>query len=158
MADYELTYGGQSLALDAVDGTEEPFGLNIGKMLSTTGRVTFDPGFGNTASSTSSITFIDGDEGILRYRGYPIDQLAEHSTFLEVSYLLIYGELPTATQLEDFTNRISRHTLLHEDLKRFFDGFPRDAHPMPVLSSAVSALSTFYQDSLSIRDIDQIEL
>jgi citrate synthase len=120
--------------------------------------VTLDPGFVNTAATTSAITYIDGDAGILRYRGYPIEELAEHSSFLEVSYLLIYGELPTATQLEDFTKRINRHTLLHEDLKRFFDGFPRDAHPMPVLSSAVSALSTFYQDSLSIRDLDQIEL
>src|SRR5664279_1854348 len=96
----------------------------------------------------SAITYIDGDAGILRYRGYPIEQLAEKSTFIEVSYLLIYGELPTTDQLEKFTTSIQRHTLLHEDLKRFFDGFPRNAHPMPVLSSAVSALSTFYQDAL----------
>ena len=112
----------------------------------------------NTASCTSAITYIDGDAGILRYRGYPIDQLAEKSSFLEVTYLLIYGELPTADQLDDFDQRIRRHTLLHEDLKQFFKGFPRDAHPMPVLSSAVSALSTFYQDSLDPFDEEQVEI
>jgi citrate synthase len=120
--------------------------------------VALDVGFVNTASCTSAITFIDGDAGILRYRGYPIDQLAEHSTFLEVSYLLIHGELPTAEQLERFDGSIRRHTLLHEDLKQFFNGFPRDAHPMPVLSSAVSALSTFYQDSLDPFNDEQVEL
>ena len=112
----------------------------------------------NTASCTSAITYIDGDAGILRYRGYPIDQLAEQSSFLEVTYLLIYGELPTADQLGEFDQRIRRHTLLHEDLKLFFNGFPRDAHPMPVLSSAVSALSTFYQDSLDPFDEEQVEI
>jgi len=157
MADFELHAAGETLAVDAVDGTEEPFGLNISKLLSTTGRVTFDPGFGNTASSTSAITFIDGDAGILRYRGYPIDQLAEHSTFLETSYLLICGELPTKAQLDDFEARIKTHTLLHEEFKSFFAGFPRDAHPMPVLASGVSALSTFYQDSLDPFDPDQVE-
>jgi citrate synthase len=147
-------------ALDlAVHGaTEGAAGVDISKLLSTTGLVTYDPGFGNTASCTSQITYIDGDAGILRYRGYPIDELAGKSTFTEVSYLLIYGELPNADQLADFTTKISRHTLLHEDLKRFFDGFPRDAHPMPVLSSAVSALSTFYQDSLNPFDDAQVEL
>jgi citrate synthase len=160
MTDQQVTlqHAGGTLDLPIVPAAEGNDGIDVSKLLSATGYVTLDPGFVNTAATTSAITYIDGDEGILRYRGYPIEQLAEHSSFLEVSYLLIYGELPTATQLEDFTNRISRHTLLHEDLKRFFDGFPRDAHPMPVLSSAVSALSTFYQDSLSIRDIDQIEL
>src|SRR4051794_5100830 len=158
MSDYELRYGGESLSLDAVDGTEEPYGLNISKLLSTTGRVTFDPGFGNTASSESAITFIDGDAGILRYRGYPIEQLAEHSTFPETSYLLICGELPTQHELADFEQRIKSHTMLHEEFKSFFAGFPRDAHPMPVLSSAVSALSTFYQDSLDPFNADQVEL
>jgi citrate synthase len=153
-----LEHPGGSLELPVVAATEGNDGVDVSKLLSSTSYVTLDPGFVNTAATTSAITYIDGDAGILRYRGYPIEQLAENSTFLEVSYLLIYGELPTATELENFTKRISRHTLLHEDLKRFFDGFPRDAHPMPVLSSAVSALSTFYQDSLSIRDIDQIEL
>jgi citrate synthase len=157
MADYEIKHADGSLPLDAVDGTEPPFGLNIGKLLATTGRVTFDPGYGNTAPSVSAITFIDGDAGILRYRGYPIGQLAESSTFLETSYLLIYGELPTQAQLDDFTDRVCRHTMLHEDLTGFFAGFPRDAHPMPVLSSAVSALSTFYQDSLDPFDSDQVE-
>jgi citrate synthase len=143
--------------LAEVDGTEPPFGLNISKLLSTTGRVTFDPGYGNTAPSTSAITYIDGDAGILRYRGYPIDQLAESSTFLETSYLLIYGELPTASELEDFQGRIRKHTLLHEDLRNFFSGFPRDAHPMPVLSSAINALSTYYPDALDPFDENQVE-
>ncbi|WP_232661801.1 citrate synthase [Pseudonocardia sp. TRM90224] len=132
--------------------------FDISKLLPSTGLVTLDSGYGNTASCSSAITYIDGDAGILRYRGYPIDQLAENSTFLETSYLLIYGELPSKSELEAFTTKISRHTLLHEDLKRFFDGFPRDAHPMPVLSSAVSALSTFYQDSLDPFDSDAVEL
>ena len=117
------------------------------------------PATATPRACSSAITYIDGDAGILRYRGYPIDQLAEHSTFLEVSYLLIYGELPTAgPSSTTFTNKISRHTLLHEDLKAFFNGFPRDAHPMPVLSSAVSALSTFYQDSLDPFNADDVEL
>jgi citrate synthase len=112
----------------------------------------------NTAACSSQITYIDGDAGILRYRGYPIDQLAEKSDFIEVSYLLIYGHLPTKAELDGFNEKIKRHTLLHEDLKRFFEGFPRDAHPMPVLSSAVSALSTFYQDSLNPFDANQVEI
>jgi citrate synthase len=132
-------------------------GVDIGGLLSKGGLVTYDPGFVNTAACSSKITYIDGDEGILRYRGYPIDQLAERSTFAEVSYLLIYGELPTAAQLADFSDKISRHTLLHEDLKGFFDGFPRNAHPMPVLSSAVSALSTYYEDA-DPADPAQLEL
>jgi citrate synthase len=141
-----------------VPATEGSDGFDTSKLLARTGRVALDVGFVNTASCTSAITFIDGDAGILRYRGYPIDQLAEHSTFLEVSYLLIHGELPTAEQLERFDGSIRRHTLLHEDLKQFFNGFPRDAHPMPVLSSAVSALSTFYQDSLDPFNDEQVEL
>jgi citrate synthase len=112
----------------------------------------------NTASCESAITYIDGDKGILRYRGYPIEQLAEKSTFLETSYLLIYGHLPSASELSKFTEDIGKHTMVHEDLRRFFDGFPRDAHPMPVLSSAVSALSTFYQDSLDPFDERQVEI
>jgi citrate synthase len=152
------TPDGESLDLEIAEATEGAAGANIGKLLSTTGLVTFDSGFANTASCSSEITYIDGDAGILRYRGYPIDQLAEESTFLETSYLLIYGDLPTTDQLADFEGRIRRHTLLHEDLKRFFDGFPRDAHPMPVLSSAVSALSTFYQDALDPFDEADVEL
>ncbi|MDT4969864.1 MAG: citrate synthase [Pseudonocardiales bacterium] len=150
--------GGAELELPIAEATEGADGANISKLLASTGLVTYDPGFGNTASCTSAITYIDGDAGILRYRGYPIEELATGSTFLEVSYLLIYGELPSAEQLAGFEGKIRRHTLLHEDLKRFFEGFPRDAHPMPVLSSAVSALSTFYQDSLDPFDQEQVEL
>jgi citrate synthase len=153
-----VTPDGDKLDLDVRATTEGAPGADIGKLLSSTGLVTYDMGYANTASCTSQITYIDGDAGILRYRGYPIAELAEHSTFLETSYLLIYGELPTGEQLTDFEGRIRRHTLLHEDLKRFFDGFPRDAHPMPVLSSAVSALSTFYQDALDPFNEADVEL
>ncbi len=153
-----FSYNDHALDLKVVPATEGAPGVEISSLLSKAGVVTLDPGFTNTGSTTSAVTYIDGDAGILRYRGYPIEQLANGSTFLETSYLLIYGELPTADQLASFESRISRHTLLHEDLKRFFDGFPRDAHPMPVLSSAVSALSTFYQDSLDPFNDTQVEL
>jgi len=153
-----LKYPGGELDLEIVHATEGSDGIALGPLLAKTGYTTYDQGFVNTASTKSAITYIDGDAGILRYRGYPIEQLAEKSTFIEVSYLLIYGELPTAEQLEDFTTQIQRHTLLHEDLKRFFDGFPRNAHPMPVLSSAVNALSAYYQDSLDPLDNKQVEL
>jgi citrate synthase len=155
---YALSHNGQALALPVHPATEGSSGLDVSKLLGETGQVMLDPGFMNTASCTSAITYIDGDAGILRYRGYPIEELAERSSFLEVSYLLIYGELPTEQQLADFAGRIRVHTLLHEDLRRFFDGFPRDAHPMAVLSSAVSALSTFYQDSLDPFDRDHVEI
>ena len=158
MTDNVLNFPGGTLDLPFIDSSEGENGLGISSLLSATGNVTLDPGFFNTASCTSAITFINGEEGILRYRGYPIEQLAEKSTFLETSYLLIYGELPTPAQLADFESRITQHTMLHEDLRRFFDGFPRDAHPMPVLSSAVSALSTFYQDSLDPFDQEQVEI
>jgi citrate synthase len=154
-----LSYGEDSeLYLPVKPATEGSAGIEVTKLLATTGMVTLDPGFVNTAACSSEITYIDGDAGILRYRGYPIEQLAEQSSFLEVSYLLIYGELPTQAQLESFTKQISKHTLLHEDLKDFFNGFPRDAHPMPVLSSAVSALSTFYQDALNPFDEPNVDL
>ncbi|WP_336087147.1 citrate synthase [Nocardia sp. SSK8] len=153
-----LQYPGGEFPISVTSAAEGNDGLDLGKLLASTGYVTYDPGFMNTASTKSAITYIDGEAGILRYRGYPIDQLAGRSTFIEVSYLLIYGELPTQAQLDDFTDRIRRHTLLHEDLKRFFDGFPRNAHPMPVLSSAVNALSAYYQDSLDPRDPEQVEL
>ncbi len=153
-----LEFGGEQLELKVIPATEGSSGIEISKLLTTLGVITLDPGFTNTGSTTSKITYIDGDVGILRYRGYPIEQLAQKSTFLETSYLLIHGELPTPAELDSFTNRLSRHTMLHEDLKRFFDGFPRDAHPMPVLSSAVSALSTFYQDSLDPFNPEQVEL
>ncbi len=153
-----LHYPGGELELDIVGATEGSDGIALGSLLAKTGYTTFDEGFVNTASTESAITYIDGDAGILRYRGYPIEQLAEKSTFIEVCYLLIYGELPTQEQLDNFTGRIQRHTLLHEDLKRFFDGFPRNAHPMPVVSSAVNALSAYYQDSLDPFDDEQVEL
>ncbi|QKT06390.1 citrate synthase [Gordonia sp. X0973] len=153
-----FTYPGGQLELPILDATDGSDSVALGNFLSQTGMTTYDGGFVNTASCKSAITYIDGDQGILRYRGIPIDQLAERSTFIEVSYLLIYGELPTPTQLADFTEQIQRHTLLHEDLKRFFDGFPRNAHPMPVLSSAVNALSAYYQDSLDPKDPEQVDL
>ena len=153
-----LTHKDTELSLPVVPAVEGNDGLDISSLLKTTGDVTLDVGFVNTASCTSDITYIDGDAGILRYRGYPIEQLAEHSTFLETSYLLINGELPSATELEDFDQTLRRHTLLVEDMKQFFDGFHRDAHPMSVLASAVSALGTFYQDNLNPHDEDAREL
>jgi len=153
-----LTTGDKELQLPLVESTQGNDAYDISKLMKETGNVTLDPGFVNTAACRSAITYIDGDAGILRYRGYPIEQLADGSSFLETSYLLIYGELPTPVQLADFDARIRRHTLLHEDLRSFFNGFPRDAHPMPVLSSAVSALSTFYQDSLDPFDEEQVEI
>ncbi len=153
-----LRYDGGEIELPRLEAAEGNAGYDVSKLLKETGTVTYDPGFVNTAATSSAITYIDGDKGILRYRGYPIEELAEHSSFLEVSYLLIYGNLPTAAELDAFDQRIRRHTMLHEDLKGFFGGFPRDAHPMPVLSSAVSALSTFYQDSLDPFDDEQVEM
>jgi citrate synthase len=123
-----------------------------------TGYNTFDPGFVNTAATRSAITYIDGDEGILRYRGYAIEDVAANSTFLEVAWLLIYGELPTPSELEEFSEKVRHHTLLHEDLKHFFSALPHTAHPMSVLSSAVSALSTYYEDDLDPRDPEKVEL
>ncbi|MGS0685361.1 citrate synthase [Nakamurella sp. GG22] len=153
-----MRFGDQELELKVIPATEGSPGMDISKLLTTFGAITLDPGFTNTGSTTSAVTYIDGDAGILRYRGYPIEQLAQNSNFLETSYLLIHGELPSTDELSAFVQRISRHTMLHEDLKRFFDGFPRDAHPMPVLSSAVSALSTFYQDALDPFNPAQVEL
>src|ERR1700712_1773659 len=157
-SDVALSWSGGELPLRVIPATEGSDGIDTSKLLATTGQVALDIGFVNTAACTSAITYIDGDQGILRYRGYPIDELAGKASFLEVSYLLIYGELPTADQLAEFDQGIRRHTLLHEDLKQFFKGFPLDAHPMPVLSSAVSALSTFYQDSLDPFDQKQVEI
>jgi citrate synthase len=154
----KLSHPGGELELPTVPATDGNSGIDVSSLLKQTGLVTLDPGFVNTAACQSAITYIDGDAGVLRYRGYPIEQLAERSTFLEVSYLLIYGNLPSEAELADFEDRIRRHTLLHEDLRAFFAGFPRDAHPMPVLSSAVSALSTFYQDSLNPFDPEHVEI
>ncbi|MEZ5185365.1 MAG: citrate synthase [Candidatus Nanopelagicales bacterium] len=158
MSEFVLNGPDVNLELPVVAATDGESGLDSSKLLSSTGYVSLDTGFVNTAACTSAITYIDGNAGILRYRGYPIEQLAQQSTYLESSYLLIYGELPAADQLSAFDQRLRMHTILHEDLRRFFDGFPRDAHPMPVLSSAVSALSTFYQDSLDPFDDDEVEI
>ncbi|MEH1057465.1 citrate synthase [Micromonospora sp. CPCC 206171] len=158
MTEVKLDHPGGQLSMPVQAAVEGPAGIGVAKLLKETGMTTYDPGFVNTASCSSAITYIDGDAGILRYRGYPIEQLAEKSSFLEVSYLLIYGELPTQQQLTEFSDRIRRHSLLHEEMRRFFDGFPRDAHPMAVLSSAVSAISTFYQDSLDPFDAEHVEM
>ncbi len=153
-----LTFGdinAELPVLRAVDGRDA---VDWSSFTKQTGLTSLDQGFVNTASTKSSITYIDGDEGILRYRGYAIEDLAANSTFLEVAWLLIYGELPTAVELDNFTERIRRHTLLHEDLKHFFSALPHTAHPMSVLSSAVSALSTYYEDSLDPHDPEMVEL
>ncbi len=141
--------------LKSVDGASS---FDISTLMKQTGHSTLDQGFVNTAATKSAITYIDGDKGILRYRGYAIEDVAANSTYLEVAWLLIHGELPSPSELADFEERVRRHTLLHEDLRRFFDALPHTAHPMSVLSSAVSALSTFYEDSLSIHDPEQVEL
>lgn len=153
-----LTYPGGVAQFPIRKATQGADGIDFSTLTRQTGLTSLDPGFVNTAATSSAITYIDGEAGILRYRGYPIEQLAQNSTFLEVAWLLIYGELPSADELQSFDDRIRRHTLLHEDLRRFFSALPHDAHPMSVLSSAVSALSTFYQDSLSVHDPEQVEL
>ncbi|MGX1252672.1 citrate synthase [Streptomyces ambofaciens] len=142
-----LRYGDGEYTYPVIDSTVGDKGFDIGKLRAQTGLVTLDSGYGNTAAYKSAITYLDGEAGILRYRGYPIEQLAERSSFVEVAYLLINGELPTVDELSAFKDEITQHTLLHEDVKNFYKGFPRDAHPMAMLSSVVSALSTFYQDS-----------
>ncbi|MCC6624455.1 MAG: citrate synthase [Deltaproteobacteria bacterium] len=142
----KLTLGEQTIALDMLVGSEGERAIDIKPLRGKTGFITLDPGYVNTGSCESSITFIDGDQGILRYRGYPIEQLAQHSSFVEVCYLLTEGELPTEAQLHAFTNDLTRHSLLHEDLRRIFQAFPPKAHPMAILSSVVSALSSYYQD------------
>ncbi len=142
----KLNVDGKEFEFPLVEGTEKERGMDITSLRSKTGLITLDTGYMNTGSCSSAITFLDGEKGILRYRGIPIEVLAEKSNFVEVSYLLIYGELPTESQLKSFTNNLTRHTMLHEDMKRFFDGFPRDAHPMATLSAAVNTLSTFYQE------------
>lgn len=154
----KLKHGDTELELPIVTGSENERALDISKLRGTTGMVTIDQGYVNTGSTTSDITFLNGEEGVLRYRGYPIEQLAENCDFIEVAYLLIYGELPNAAQIEEFRSSIASHTMLHEDLKSFYDGFPRDAHPMAILSSVVGALSTFYQDSLDPHDPKQVQV
>lgn len=141
--------------MQSVDGAGS---IDFSTLTKKTGYTSFDHGFVNTASTKSAITYIDGDQGILRYRGYAIEDVAKNSSYLESAWLLIHGELPSASQLSEFEEKIRRHTLLHEDLRRFFDALPHDAHPMSVLSSAVSALSTYYEDSLDVHDPEQVEI
>ncbi len=148
-----ITLGDAKLEAPVVVGTENERAIDIAQLRATTGFVTLDPAFMNTASTKSAVTFIDGDKGILRYRGFPIEQLAENSTFVETAYLLIYGELPTDKQLRDWSEKLTRHSLLHEDLKHFFEGFPPTAHPMAIISAMVAALSSYYPDSLDVDNI-----
>ncbi len=150
-----LQLDGKTIDFPIKKGTIGPEVIDIRSLYADTGMFTYDPGFTSTASCESKITFIDGDEGVLLYRGYPIEQLAEHGDFLETCYLLLYGELPTATQKADFDYRIVRHTMVHEQMARFFQGFRRDAHPMAVMVASVGALSAFYHDSTNIADPNQ---
>lgn len=151
----KLNVGGNDHAFDVLDGSIGPSVVNISSLYKDTGMFTYDPGFTSTASCESKITYIDGDEGTLLYRGYPIEQLADHGDFLESCYLLLYGELPTKTQKDDFVNRVTYHTMIHEQMNRFFSGFRRDAHPMAVMVGTVGALSAFYHDSTDITDPHQ---
>ena len=154
----KLEIDGRVTELPLVVGTEGEKGIDIAKLRSSTGAITLDEGFVNTGSTTSAITFLDGEKGILRYRGYPIEVLAERCDFVEVAYLLIYGHLPSTAELDSFRVSLSHHTMIHEDMRSFYNGFPRDAHPMAILGSVVGALSTFYQDSLDVRDPRQVEV
>jgi citrate synthase len=150
-----LTVGDKSWSFPIYPGTIGPDVIDIGKLYAQSGMFTFDPGFTSTGACESKITYIDGDEGVLLYRGVPIEQLAEHGDFLETCYLLLYGEMPTATQKADFDYRVTRHTMVHEQMSRFFQGFRRDAHPMAVMTGSVGALSAFYHDSTDITDPTQ---
>jgi len=154
----KLQLGDKTLDIPVVVGTEDERALDISKLRTKTGHITLDEGYVNTGSTASAVTFLDGEKGILRYRGYPIEVLARECDFVETSYLLIYGELPSRAELEEFRQTLRRHTMLHEDIRSFYNGFPRDAHPMAILSSVVGALSTFYQDSLDPRDPEQVEI
>ncbi len=151
----QFDFNKQKVDMPVKEGTIGPSVVDIGKLYGQTGMFTFDPGFTSTASCESKITYIDGDEGILLHRGYPIEQLAEHGDFLETCYLLLYGELPTSAQKKDFEYHITRHTMVHEQMMRFFQGFRRDAHPMAVMVASVGALSAFYHDSTDISDPQQ---
>jgi citrate synthase len=154
----KLTVGDTVIEMPVVTGTENESAVDISRLRAATGLITIDEGFVNTGSTTSAITFLDGEQGILRYRGYPIETIAANCDFVEMSYLLLYGELPNAAQLHMFREGIRQHTMLHEDMKSFYNGFPRDAHPMAILSSVVGALSTFYQDSLDPNDPRQVTI
>jgi citrate synthase len=151
----KLSVDGNDVEMQVLEGSVGPHVVDIASLYKQTGTFTYDPGFTSTASCESKITYIDGDAGILLHRGYPIDQLAEHGDFLEVCYLLLYGELPTKTQKIDFDYRVTRHTMIHEQMSRFFTGFRRDAHPMAIMCGVVGALSAFYHDSTDITDPHQ---
>jgi len=151
----KLNVGGSDHDFNVLDGSIGPSVVNISSLYKDTGMFTYDPGFTSTASCESKITYIDGDEGTLLYRGYPIEQLADHGDFLESCYLLLYGELPTKVQKDDFVNRVTYHTMIHEQMNRFFSGFRRDAHPMAIMVGTVGALSAFYHDSTDITDPHQ---
>jgi citrate synthase len=153
-----LEVDGKTVELPVVTGSENEKGIDISKLRGQTGYVTLDPAFVNTAATSSAITYIDGDKGILRYRGIPIEQLGEHSTFVETSFLLIYGHLPTRGELERFSTLLTRHSLLHEDMKRFFDGYPGTAHPMAILSSMVCSMSSFYPETLDVKQSDHLDI
>jgi citrate synthase len=153
-----ITLGDTKLEAPMIVGTEDERAIDIGQLRAKTGYVTLDPAFMNTASVKSAITFIDGDKGILRYRGIPIEQLAEKSSFVETAYLLIYGHLPNETQLQQWSEKLTRHSLLHEDMKHFFEGFSATAHPMAILSAMVSALSSYYPDSLDPDKVDERDI
>jgi citrate synthase len=156
----KLIWDGKEIEFPVIEGTEGELGIQIAKLRSETGLITLDYGYMNTGATESAITFIDGDAGILRYRGYDIESVAEqeHPSFLETAWLLIYGELPTRQEREMFSAQIRKHTLLHEDVKRFYDGFPKDAHPMATLASVVNALATFYQSSEDPHDPEHVQL
>ncbi|MFM2417944.1 MAG: hypothetical protein RL385_2667, partial [Pseudomonadota bacterium] len=154
----EIKVGDASFEADVVVGSEGERGIDIGKLRDKTGLVTLDPAFVNTASTKSAITFIDGDKGILRYRGIPIEQLAEQSSFVEVAYLLVYGHLPNKTELDAFSTLLTRHSMIHEDMKHFFDGYPSTAHPMAVLSAMICSLSSYYPDALDVNNKSEIDI
>jgi len=154
----ELTMGSTKFDAHITTGSEGEQAIDISSLRAKTGIVTLDPAYMNTASTKSAITFLDGEKGILRYRGIPIEQLAEHSTFVETSYLLIYGHLPSEPELKRFSTLLTRHSLIHEEMKRFFDGFPSTAHPMAVLSSMVVSLSSFYPDALNVDNTAQLDI
>jgi citrate synthase len=153
-----IDVNGNTFEVPVVVGTENERGLDISQLRAKTGAVTLDPGFMNTASTSSSVTYLDGEKGVLRYRGIPIEQLAEKSTFVETSFLLIYGKLPNKQELADFSRLLTRHSLLHEDMKRFFDGYPGTAHPMAILSSMVCSLSSFYPEAVDVKNKEQIDM
>jgi citrate synthase len=158
MPDAIFRYGDNELTLPSRVGTEGEVGVDVGNLRSSLGLVTLDRGFANTAEGASAVTYINGEEGILRYRGYPIDQLAEQASFLEVAYLLQYGELPTSAELGAYEEAITRHTLLREDMKHLFEAFPHAAHPMQILASATSALATYYPDALDPLDEEDVDI